>query len=143
MKNTVSLIWLATVAILLVSLVSCTRHYFEIYRDGISQNQQAVQELSLGMSGADVRSTMGDGEIVRYRKLLLVDPWRSESFSLADESDVLILFYVTQPPRKYYRPEDDSLTPIILENDRLVGWGWSYLRQNHDRYRISTPQDQR
>ena len=131
------------VTLLLVSLVACGRHYFGLYRTGISENQQALQELQLGMSAVSVRTIMGDGEVVRYNKLHLVDPWRSEAFSLADGSDVLILFYVTQPPRKYYRPEDDALTPIVLEDDQVVGWGWTYLRQNHDRYRIATPQEQR
>ena len=108
----------------------------------VSQNQQALQELQLGMSAAAVRSVMGQGEIVRYKKTHLVDPWSSESFTLVDGSDVLILFYVTEPPRRYYRAEDHELTPIVLENDRVVGWGWSYLRRNTDRYRISTPREQ-
>jgi len=124
-------------------LASCGGHYFGIYREGISQNQQALQQLSLGMSSGEVRGVMGTGEVVRYGKLHLVDPWRSESFALADGSSVLILFYVTQPPRKYYSPDDRSLTPIVLEDDQVVGWGWSYLQQNYDRYRIQAPQDQR
>jgi hypothetical protein len=86
---------------------------------------------------------MGEGEVIRYKKIHLVDPWRSESFSLVDGTVVLILFYVTEPPRKYYRAEDHELTPIVLENDEVVGWGWSYLRRNLDRYQVSTPQEQR
>ena len=81
--------------------------------------------------------------MVQYKKLYLVDPWRSEAFGLVDGSNVLILFYLTQPPRKYYHAEDHDLTPIIIENDQLVGWGWSYLRHNTDRYHIETPKLQR
>jgi hypothetical protein len=95
------------------------------------------------MSAEDVRSLMGEGEVIRYKRIYLVDPWRTESFSLVDGTPVLILFYVTQPPRKYYQAEDAALTPIVLENDSVVGWGWSFVQQNNERYRITTPYGQR
>lgn len=95
------------------------------------------------MTSAKVLSLMGEGEIVRYKKISLVDPWRTAGFSLVDGTKVRILYYVTQPPRKYYRPSDEALTPLVLENDRLVGWGWSFLRQNSDRYQISAPRAER
>lgn len=128
---------------LLSLLPACGSHYTTLYRAGISQNQLALQDLRIGMSSADVRAVMGEGEVVRYKKMALVDPWRSEGFALVDGTEVLILFYLTQPQRKYYRAEDQELTPIVLENDKVVGWGWSYLRSNTARYRISTPLEQR
>jgi Protein of unknown function (DUF3192) len=134
---------LSLVALLTVVSVGCSSQYFEIYRQAISQNQQTLQNLQLGMSSEDVRSLMGEGEIVQYKKIYLVDPWRTESFALVDGTIVRILFYVTQPPRKYYQPEDAALTPIVFENDSVVGWGWSFLRQNNERYRIATPHEQR
>ncbi len=130
-------------ALALVMLPACTRHYLRIYRTEISANQQALPKLQLGMSAESVRAAMGEGEIINYGRLYLVDPWRAEAFSLADGVEVRILFYVTQPPRKYYRPEDHELTPIVFEDDKLVGWGWSYLRQKSDRYRLSIPREQR
>jgi hypothetical protein len=75
------------------------------------------------MPSADVRQIMGEGEVVRYKKVHLLDPWRSESFALTDGSNVLILFYVTEPPQRYYRPDDRALTPIVLEEDRVVRVG--------------------
>ena len=128
---------------MLVFVTACSAYHFNRYQAAISENQQALQELQLGMSAAAVRSTMGVGELVRYKKLYLVDPWHSEGFFLIDGSDVLILYYVTQPPRRYDRVEDHELTPIVLENDQVVGWGWSFLWRNSDRYRISTPKEQR
>ena len=114
--------------------------YVGRYRDGISQNQQSLQQLALGMTGGEVTALLGEGEIVQYRKILLVDPWRSEGFALADGTPVRILYYLTQPPQKYYAPDEADLTPIVLENDTLVGWGWSYLRRNTDRYQVESPQ---
>ena len=126
-------------ALALALPIACGSHYFDVYRSEISANQQAIRSLKAGMSDAEVRSVMGEGEIVRYKKIYLVDPWRTEAFPLGDGTKVLILYYVTQPPRKYYHPSDDALTPVVLENDRLVGWGWSYLRRNADRYKGAIP----
>jgi len=141
MRSSTIKMMLASSVALVALLTSCGGRQLGKYREGIAENQSAVQTLRLGMSPSEVRQIMGEGEVVRYKKLHLIDPWRSESFALVDGSRVLILFYVTEPPRKYYSPDDRALTPVIFENDRLVGWGWSYLRQNTDRYRITLPRE--
>jgi hypothetical protein len=82
---------------------------------------------------------MGDGEVIQYKKVRFVNPWRSESFQLADGTDVLILYYLTQPARRYSQAQDQDLTPIVLENDKVVGWGWLYIRRNTDRYGGALP----
>ena len=133
---------LPLLTLLLYVAPACSGPYFEIYRNEISANQRAVSSLRMGISASEVRSTMGEGEIVKYKKIYLIDPWRSEAFSLVDGTEVLILYYVTQPPRKFYSPIDRELTPVVLENDRVVGWGWTYLRRNTDRYRTSIPREQ-
>ena len=86
---------------------------------------------------------MGNGEVVSYKRAHLVDPWRSECFFLTDGTDVCLLLYLTQPPRVPYTPDDYDLLPVVLENDRVVGWGWSYVRRKTDRYRVSVPKEQR
>jgi len=133
---------LLVVGFLALVLGGCGTYYLGSYREEISANQRGLSKLQLRMSSQEVRSTMGEGEIINYKRLYLVDPWRSESFSLVDGEEVLILFYVTQPPRKYYSPQDNELTPIVLENGAVVGWGWSFLKSNSDRYRISQPRQQ-
>jgi hypothetical protein len=122
---------------------ACSRPYVNRYRSEVSANQQALARLALGMSATDVRGLMGEGESVRYKKIHLVDPWRTESFRLTDGTGVLILFYVTAPPRRYSNATNSELTPIVLENDQVVGWGWSYLNRNMDRYQVSAPKEQR
>jgi hypothetical protein len=143
MSSATNVSTLICAALTRIALPACTAQHFSVYRAEISANQQALSKLELGRSSEKVRSTLGEGELVNYKKLYLVDPWRTEAFALADGTGVQILFYVTQPPRKYYRPEDHELTPIVLENDRVVGWGWSYLSQKSDRYRYSVPREQR
>ncbi len=36
--------------------------------------------------------------------------------------------------------QDDELTPIVLEDDTVVGWGWAFLERNVERYEIEIRQ---
>ena len=126
-----------------VVLAACGPHYVRAYRAAVAENQNATKDLSLGMPASSVRSLMGDGDLIQYKKIYFIDPWRSESYQLTDGTDVLILYYLTEPARKYYHPDDQALTPIVLENDRVVGWGWTYLRSNTERYRVGRPKEQK
>lgn len=133
---------IAIVALAAVLASACGSAYQGRYRAAVAKNQRDLQRLELGMPVGEVRSLMGEGEVIRYRRIYFVDPWRSESFALVDGTEVLILYYVTQPTRKYYSAEDHELTPIVLENDHVVGWGWPYLRRSLDRYQVSAPKEQ-
>jgi len=134
---------LAGVAVALTLLGGCGRHFHGRYMEAVTRNQQGLQELRLGMSRAEVYAIMGNNEVIRYKRINFVDPWRSESFLLVDGTHVFILFYMTEPSRRYSMPADQSLTPIVLENDQIAGWGWSYLRRNTDRYGVTSHQEQR
>jgi len=115
------------------------------YQAAVSANRSHVHQLQLGMSSREVATVMGEGELVTYRRIRLSNPWRSESFLLRDggKTRVAILYYVTEPQRRWRTAEDRELTPVVLEDDEVVGWGWSYLRRNTDRYAISVPLEQR
>jgi len=126
-----------------VVFAACGPRYVRAYRAAIAENQNATQNLTLGMSAASVRSLMGDGDLIQYKKIYFIDPWRSESFQLTDGTDVLILSYLTEPARDHFHPYDQDLTPIVLENDQVMGWGWTYLRRNTERYRVGTPKEQK
>jgi hypothetical protein len=34
---------------------------------------------------------------------------------------------------------DDELTPLVIEDGVLAGWGWNFLDQNLEKYRIELP----
>jgi hypothetical protein len=136
--------WLARVLLgsIALAVLACGGHFVRSYRTAIADNQRAISELRLGMPADQVRSVMGN-ESVRYKKIHFQDPWRSESFSLLDGTSVLVLYYVTQPTRRYAGASDAELTPVVLEGGKLVGWGWAFLRQNNERYRVAEPKEQR
>ena len=51
-------------------------------------------------------------------------------------SDVELLFYYTGTNIRDEAVSDDDLTPLVIENGLLVGWGWTYLDQNVQEYRL-------
>jgi hypothetical protein len=71
-------------------------------------------------------------KLVRYRTI--PHPYRSESVRAPDGSDAEILYYYARHPTGDDRVTDDELTPVVLEADNLVGWGWSYLEKHDERY---------
>ena len=51
-------------------------------------------------------------------------------------SHLAVDYYYTDIKKADDAVTDDELTPLVMENGRLVGWGWSFLDQNVERYRI-------
>lgn len=119
-----------------------------------SMNAQNLTKLSLGITKTEVLAVMGTetiqtmepaGYIPIYGWLLspalrgeIANPYRTEMTTTADgKTPVLLLFYVTGKQGGILSGTYDSdLTPLVLENDRLVGWGWQYLERNAQRYQI-------
>ena len=113
------------------------------YVVAIEDNRSRISQLELGMSPNDVDRVMGVGTQFAYKAARVANPWRVDAFRLADGTSVRIQYYLTERPRNKARAQENELTPVVLENDRLVGWGWSYLKRMTDRYQISIPLEQR
>jgi len=58
---------------------------------------------------------------------------------MRDGTNVTVLYYVTDGYQWHAWSEQRVLTPVVLENDRVVGWGWEYLERNHARYFAPDP----
>jgi len=117
-------------------LAGCGRRYYKQYHHLVTANRVHTQSLRLGMDREQVAEVMTDGAFVSYKKIQVTNPYRSEGFALEDGTPVQVLFYLTQIQRKYGRPTDEELTPLVLEHGRLVGWGWSFLEKNLERYEV-------
>ena len=113
------------------------------YIVAVEENRTRMSRLALGMSPDDIDRVMGVGTQFAYKKARVTNPWRVDSFGLENGMAVRIQYYLTEKPRRITRPHDDDLTPVVFEDDRVVGWGWPYLRRMTDRYQISVPREQR
>ena len=108
------------------------------------RNRENLNRLTVGMTRGSVLNVMGTETVQTYIHRGLVPtpyqkvphPYRTESLRASDGTQVEILYYYTDLARQDHVISKDELTPLILEEGRLVGWGWSYLNQNVDRYEI-------
>ena len=99
-----------------------------------AKNREGLSRLSRGMAKAEVLSVMGTKSVTAQR-MRITNPWRVET---REAGGLLweILFYYTDMKRADYAITDDELTPLILKDGKLDGWGWSYLDDVADKYEI-------
>ena len=89
-----------------------------------SENATRIQKLRLGMSESEVAATMGkhSGGLGND----IANPYRVERAVSGGEA-IAVLFYVTTcPPDKHIT--DENLTPVVLINDKMIGYGRAALQ---------------
>lgn len=123
-----------------------------------SQNRERLNQLSVGMPKVKVLEIMGTETIQTYTRTALpsrpfskelseevkavyrgeriTNPYRTETSESADGKFVEILFYYTDRQSADNGITNDELTPLVIESGVLAGWGWSFLDQNVEKYRI-------
>jgi len=94
-------------------------------REQARSNANALLSLEIGMSVEDVMGRMG-----RTGTKYVANPYRSQSRKLPEGTTVLILHYYTEfePRRKDVIP-DQCLTPVVFEDQKLVGWGRQFFEE--------------
>jgi hypothetical protein len=123
-----------------------------------SHNRERLNNLTVGMAKAEVLEAMGSESVQTYKKSALPskkgskeisreiralyrserinNPFRIETSQTADGVFIEILLYYTDILTVDGAITDDELTPVVIENGVLVGWGWVFLDQNVQKYRI-------
>ena len=156
---------ITTLALMSVVFVGC-RTEVPVAEDVRSVNREHLLSLRRGMSRSEVLALMGTTTVQTYKERFIPDttnwelrlrdkritnPHRTEIVELPGGTVAEIVFYYTD----FKRPEhpqflapateglaihDDELTPIVLENESVVGWGWAFLERNVERYEIEIRQ---
>lgn len=104
-----------------------------------SENRTRLLRLELGMDRATVLQTMGTTP-VRVRDGTTVtdtinNPYRSEMYR-ANDHVFEIVYYYTDRKAADNAITDDELTPLVLKDGVLDGWGWSYLKDTAAKYEV-------
>lgn len=92
------------------------------------RNRARIAELSIGMPRAKVLEVMGTSVVAPDEVPGEIrNPHRVETLRGNEGAVYEVLFYCTSddPPRGVIT--NDELTPLILKNGTLLGWGWSLL----------------
>lgn len=127
---------LAAAVAVAATLTACAQPHVKQYQAGVEANVRNFETIRLGMTREQVEERMGDAHAVNYKRVQLRNPWRTEAFRVSKTLQVDILYYVTQGYVWQGFDDRHALTPVIFENDVVVGWGWGFLDRNRDRYII-------
>lgn len=90
--------------------------------------------LSPGMSKGDVLNTMGT-ETITTTADTITNPYRTELYRAGGHVFELLLYY-TDIKARDGAITDDELTPLIIKDGKLDGWGWSYWDDVVSKYEI-------
>ena len=61
--------------------------------------------------------------------LWIDNPYRTEVLTGKDGKTYEVLYYYTDLNARDDKITDDELTPVVLQDGKLVGWGYPFLNQ--------------
>lgn len=99
---------------------------------GISKDE-AISIMGTKPMGANYTELSGKRKITRG--ITITNPYRSEVLQGKDKT-LEVIYYVTDDKNNDGAISDDELTPLVFDNGKLIGWGWSFLQDNVQKYEI-------
>lgn len=119
-------------------------------QDVTSVNRQNLLRLSMGMTKNEVLNTMGTetktAKVALYQygnwaetpveSMKINNPYRNEILRGKDDKTFEVLYYVTDVRKSDTNTSEDELTPLVFDNGKLIGWGWSFLNDNVQKYEL-------
>jgi len=104
----------------------------------IDQNARNLNKLQDGMTRPEVLEIMTNKPLTAYQsgeQINITNPSRTEILR-GKEKSVEVLYYMTQSYGGDYSVIDQNLTPIVFENNKLIGIGWGFLDDIIKKYEI-------
>lgn len=119
-------------------LASCTTPQ-DMWDQARVANRSKLIQLHPGMSRDTVLGVMGTQPMyvrdVRSIVQTINNPYRTEMYHAADHRFEILLYY-TDLKSGDGAITDDELTPLVMVDGVLDGWGWSYLKDVSAKYEI-------
>lgn len=125
--------------VMVLFLSGCATTFSQIASD----NRTNLLQLSIGMTKENVLSIMGtktryanyNERVSRYVDAPINNPYRSEIMQ-GNNKTFEVLYYYTDIKSVDDAITDDELTPLVFDEGKLIGWGWSFLQDNIQKYEI-------
>jgi hypothetical protein len=86
-----------------------------------NRNRDDFPRLRPGMTRAEVVEMMGT------RSGMAPQPWRCVASHDSTGAAIEISYYLMQRPDEYDQPEREYLSPIVFQDDVVLGIGWDFL----------------
>lgn len=100
-----------------------------------ADNRQKLLNLSAGLSKQEVLAVMGTKTIRADDGTVVTNPYRTEMYRAKGSVFELLLYY-TDIQKSDGAITDDELTPIVIKDEEVDGWGWSYWNNVIQKYEI-------
>lgn len=105
--------------------------------------RENLMKISIGMSKQEVINTVGTetkkvyyhGGLDKWAYTTVNNPYRSEILQGKDKT-LEVIYYVSDDKNNDGAISDDELTPLVFDNGKLIGWGWSFLEDSTKKYEI-------
>lgn len=91
-----------------------------------AKNRDNLMRLSAGMSMQEALSIMGKVSITA-EGTQITQPYSSARVRLGGK-DMDVVYYYTDLRQADDIITDDELTPLVFEDDRLIGWGRDFVK---------------
>lgn len=100
-----------------------------------ADNRKKLLSLSAGMTEQEVLNLMGTKTIKADNGTVITNPYRTEMHQSNGHVFKLLLYY-TDIQKNDGAITDDELTPLVVVDGKLDGWGWSYWNNLIEKYEI-------
>ena len=93
-----------------------------------AENRSKISQLSIGMTKQEVLVFMGTEPFIFPLAIIntIQNPYRIEMMK-SGENTYEIIYYFSDVKGRIRGVDEDELTPIILKNGKVVGWGHTFL----------------
>lgn len=115
---------LSAILLVIVMCSGCSRYMAQDIR---LYNREQLMNMELGMDRNMVLETMGSETF--STDVAINNPYRIEMFQPEEGVTIEVLYYYTDVKGDDNAITDEELTPIVLVNGEVIGWGWVCLRQ--------------
>lgn len=100
-----------------------------------AENRNRLNRLSPGISKQEILKSMGTETILSDDGTSITNPYRTELHRSGDHV-VEVLLYYTDKKSADGAITDDELTPLVIVDGKLDGWGWSYWQSAVQKYEL-------
>lgn len=141
-----------TILLLTIFIIGCATATMDVVRN---KNREGLNKLSIGMPKEEALRIMGTETIKTCPNALfslftfgvsqtycqdISNPYRTEILQGKDKIFEVTYYYTDIKSDTILGVDrsitDDELTPLIFDNGKLIGWGWSFLQDNIQKYEI-------
>lgn len=104
------------------------------------ENKRKLSNIRLGMSEQEVLKIMGTKPIKAYSRGgeeigIINNPYKSEIIE-REEHKLKVLYYYTQIRHSDGVIGLDELTPLVIEDEKLIGVGWGSFEDIAKKYKM-------